>query len=129
MIRFGAFAGDAHSDAPANVTDTSTRRPALKTQEPHIRRDRGRRTDPPHFPYMRDIFAPAPGGATPWAKPQARAYRIASTRICTGCLAARPVPCKICCRQETPGATISASGETAARAGNSRSPPMAIERS
>jgi len=53
----------------------------------------------------------------------------ASRTSSSGCRTARPVPCRICCRQETPVAAMSVPAGSARTAGNSRSPPICIDSS
>ena len=64
------------------------------------------------------------GGKGPPVR-QARASRTSSA----GCQAVRCVPWKICCRQETPVAAMTASAGAERTAGNSRSSPTCIETS
>jgi len=52
-----------------------------------------------------------------------------SRMISSGCRAMRPVPCAICCRQETPVAAMIVSSASARTAGKSRSSPMLMESS
>ena len=58
-----------------------------------------------------------------------RAPPIERRSITTGCSAVRPVPCEICCRQETPVAAMRAFTSAALTAGKRRSAPICIERS
>src|SRR5439155_26668060 len=57
--------------------------------------------------------------------PPASAWR----RTSSGCRAGRPVPCAICCRQETPVAAMIVSSGSARMAGKSRSSPMLMDSS
>ena len=60
----------------------------------------------------------------------AKAWGYSTSRMSSsGCRAMRPVPCAICCRQETPVAAMIVSAASARTAGKSRSSPMLMESS
>jgi hypothetical protein len=69
----------------------------------------------------------APGSSTGQGPPHRPGTGSAWRMISSGCRACRPVPCPICCRQETPVAAMIVSSGSARMAGKSRSPPMRMD--